>query len=76
MTSTYSRQLNVSFNPETGASQIVNGKLITEYLDIAPYKGIATASQPVPHVCLLLTWSYCLLTHLLTLIDLLSSANA
>lgn len=51
MTSAYSRQIDAAFNPSTGESEIRRGKLIKEYLNVAPKKEYADTNQPTPQVC-------------------------
>ncbi|KAK1832017.1 ribosomal protein L11 methyltransferase [Podospora conica] len=45
-TSNASRNIEIKDNPVTGEFEVIRSKVITEYLHVAPYKGIATADQP------------------------------
>ncbi|KAK4182451.1 S-adenosyl-L-methionine-dependent methyltransferase [Podospora australis] len=47
VTSNAAKSVSISFNPETGEQQVIRGRLVTEYLDVPPFKGIAVPGQPV-----------------------------
>ncbi|KAK5987958.1 hypothetical protein PT974_12094 [Cladobotryum mycophilum] len=44
-TSTYSRNVEVKFDPETGELEVIRSKVIKEYLDVKPAKGVAVVGQ-------------------------------
>ncbi|EHK18169.1 uncharacterized protein TRIVIDRAFT_159901 [Trichoderma virens Gv29-8] len=44
-TSTYSRQIEVTFDPLTGEQQIIRSKNIKEYLHVKPFKGVFIVGQ-------------------------------
>ncbi|CAP61513.1 uncharacterized protein PODANS_4_1280 [Podospora anserina S mat+] len=46
-TSNATKSISISFDPATGEQVTTRSKVITEYLDVAPAKGIACPSQPV-----------------------------
>ncbi|KAK0744634.1 S-adenosyl-L-methionine-dependent methyltransferase [Apiosordaria backusii] len=44
------RSISISFDPVTGEQVTTRSKVITEYLDVAPAKGIACPNQPVKQI--------------------------
>ena len=46
MTSGAARKIELKFSPVTGELEVERSKVITEYLNVAPAKGIAVADQP------------------------------
>lgn len=46
MTSGASRNVDLRYDGETGDLEVVRTKVIKNYLDIPPYKGIAIPGQP------------------------------
>ncbi|KAK4665371.1 hypothetical protein QC763_401280 [Podospora pseudopauciseta] len=46
-TSNATKSISISFDPATGEQVTTRSKVITEYLDVAPAKGIACPNQPV-----------------------------
>ncbi|KAK4173913.1 hypothetical protein QBC36DRAFT_193576, partial [Triangularia setosa] len=49
-TSNASRSISISFDTETGEQVTTRSKIITEYLDVAPSKGIACPNQLVKQI--------------------------
>ncbi|KAH6608550.1 hypothetical protein Trco_001896 [Trichoderma cornu-damae] len=47
-TSTYSRNIEITFNPLTGDQEIIRSKVIREYLDVKPSKGVFVVGQETP----------------------------
>ncbi|KAL7911877.1 S-adenosyl-L-methionine-dependent methyltransferase [Trichoderma velutinum] len=45
-TSTYSRNIEITFDPLTGEQHIIRGKIIKEYLHVKPSKGVFIVGQP------------------------------
>ncbi|KAL1842420.1 hypothetical protein VTJ49DRAFT_5268 [Mycothermus thermophilus] len=50
VTSNASRHIEVRNNPETGNLEVIRSKIITEYLSVPPYRGIAVPGQPEKQV--------------------------
>lgn len=50
MTSTYSKTIDLSFDPATGERVVVQGKLIKKYLNVAPFKLLLDPEQAIPQV--------------------------
>jgi hypothetical protein len=49
-TSNAAKSLTIDFDPETGEKRVVLSKLITEYMDVKPAKGIALQGQPAKQI--------------------------
>ena len=50
MTSTYSRTVEVTYDPQTGSQIINRSKSISEYLHVKPVKGVFAVGQETPQV--------------------------
>jgi len=49
-TSNAAKSITVDCDPETGEKRVVLGKLVTQYLDVKPAKGVAVVGQPEKQV--------------------------
>lgn len=45
-TSNAAKSISIDFDPETGEQRVVRSKVVTEYLDVKPAKGVAVVGQP------------------------------
>ncbi|KAK0644087.1 S-adenosyl-L-methionine-dependent methyltransferase [Cercophora newfieldiana] len=50
-TSNAAKSITIDFDPETGEQRVVRSKVITEYMSVAPAKGVAHIGQPKKQIC-------------------------